>query len=155
MRDETVEKRAAALAEPFIRDAGLVLWDVAYLKEGADFVLRFVIDKKGSPVGTDDCEHLSRKLSDALDEDDFIPDAYLLEVSSPGLERELSRPEHFKQYIGQKITIQLKKKMGGEKKFVATLLSFEDGALTAKRENGEIHRILLSDTVFVKVYFAF
>ncbi len=71
MRDETVEKRGGRSCGAVYPDAGLVLWDVAYLKEGADFVLRFVIDKKGSPVGTDDCEHFERKLSDALDEDDL------------------------------------------------------------------------------------
>ncbi len=87
------------LAVPIAADLGLRIWDVRYLKEGSQWFLRVFIDKDGG-VDINDCENMSRALDAPLDELDPIAGEYILEVSSPGIERELIRPEHFMQFIG-------------------------------------------------------
>lgn len=95
-----------ALAEPLAQRLGLRIWDVRFVKEGADWYLRVFIDREGG-VSIDDCVDLSRLLSPALDEADPIDCSYCLEVSSPGVERELTRPEHFEAYTGRPVTVRL------------------------------------------------
>ena len=85
------------LARPVAEELGLQLWDVRFVKEGADWYLRFFIDREGG-VTINDCEEMSRRLDKLLDEADPIACSYCLEVSSPGVERELIRPEHFEQF---------------------------------------------------------
>lgn len=94
------------LAEPLARQLGLRIWDVRFVKEGADWYLRVFIDRDGG-VSIDDCVDLTRLLSPALDEADPIDQSYCLEVSSPGVERELTRPEHFEAYRGRAVTVRL------------------------------------------------
>ena len=87
----TVSK-VAALAKPIAEELGLSLWDVRFVKEGAQYYLRIFIDKEGG-VSVDDCERMSRAIDKPLDELDPIEQSYILEVCSPGIERELSRPD--------------------------------------------------------------
>ena len=89
-RRETYEEKTEALLLPIVEKAGVAIYDVEYVKEGKDYYLRVYIDKPGG-VNIQDCETVSRALSDVLDAEDFIPDAYILEVSSPGLGRVLKR----------------------------------------------------------------
>ena len=105
-------QKAWVLAEPYARQLGLTLWDVLFVKEGASWYLRYIIDKEGG-VTIDDCEALSRAVNDPLDEADFIREAYYLEVSSPGLCRELKRPEHFAAMNGRPVQILLDSPEGG------------------------------------------
>lgn len=95
-----------AIAEPVARECGVDIWDVRYLKEGAEWYLRIFIDKEDG-VSIDDCEAVSRALDEPLEKNDPIKDAYILEVSSPGLERELVRMEHFDKYLGADIMVRL------------------------------------------------
>lgn len=92
-RRETYEERTEALLSPIVEQAGVAVYDVEYVKEGKDYYLRVYIDKPDG-VNIQDCETVSRALSDALDAEDFIPDAYILEVSSPGLGRVLKKDRH-------------------------------------------------------------
>ena len=97
----------APLVEPITAELGLQLWDIRFLKEGASWILRVVIDREDSPVSINDCVDVSRRLSPLLDEADPIPQSYCLEVTSPGADRELTRPEHFTYYEGYPVTVTL------------------------------------------------
>lgn len=120
------------LASPVAKSLGYSLWDVDYVKEGADYILRITIDtEREGGIGIEDCEAMTRAISDLLDETDPIEDAYLLEVSSPGIERTLSRPEHFAQYTGQRVTARLYTPIEGARLYDGVLLSRgEDGTVT-------------------------
>ena len=109
------------LAQPVAEEAGDLLWDVRFVKEGADWYLRVFIDREDQPVSIDDCVKVSRKLSDILDEKDPISQSYCLEVSSPGIERELTRPEHFEMFQGAAVVVRLYQAVDGEKEFAGIL----------------------------------
>ena len=98
---------AEEILQEFLAENGLSLYDAEYVKEGPDRVLRVYIDKEDGYIGTEDCEKVSRFLSDKLDELDPIEDNYVLEVSSPGLDRELKKDEHFSRYIGEEVEVSL------------------------------------------------
>ena len=102
-KQNTVSK-VESLVRPFADELGLKIWDIRYLKEGASWFLRIFIDKEGG-VDIDDCERLSRAIDEPLDTADIIKDAYFLEVSSPGLFRELTRPEHFEEFEGVEVPV--------------------------------------------------
>ena len=113
------------LAEPLARQLGLRIWDVRFVKEGADWYLRVFIDRDGG-VSVDDCVDMTRLLSPALDEADPIDQSYCLEVSSPGVERELTRPEHFEAYRGRAVTVRLIRPRDGQRDFTGRLLEGAD-----------------------------
>jgi ribosome maturation factor RimP len=102
------------LAKPIIEELGLELVDIEYVREGADWYLRIYIDKDGG-VTLDDCESVSRPLSKKLDEVDPIPQAYLLEVSSPGVERPFKKDRDFEKAIGENVKIKFYKAINGKK----------------------------------------
>ncbi len=109
------------LAEPIAEQAGVFIWDVRFVKEGADWYLRVFIDREEQGVTIEDCVAVSRKLSDVLDEKDPIAQSYCLEVSSPGIERELTRPEHFEMFTGAAVVVRLYQAINGEKEFAGIL----------------------------------
>ena len=108
---------------------GLILWDVKFVKEGSSWFLRVFIDKDDG-IFIEDCENMSRAIDPILDEADFIEQSYYLEVSSPGIGRELSRPEHFSQYLGKEITILLIRPKDGIREYKGILESSENGNIT-------------------------
>ena len=109
------------IARPVVEQLGYQLWDVRYEKEGPDHFLRIFIDKDGV-MSTEDCEKVSRALDPLIDEADPIEESYYFEVSSPGLGRRLTRPEHFLAVQGQKILVRLyRADESGEKEFSGTL----------------------------------
>ena len=101
-RAKTYETRTEEILVPIVADAGVEVYDVEYVKEGADWYLRFYIDKQGG-VNINDCEVVNRALSAKMDELDFIDDAYILEVSSPGLGRTLKKERHFVKSMGEEV----------------------------------------------------
>ena len=101
---EVYEQKTEELITPFVEDKGFELVDVEYVKEGGNWYLRAYIDKPGG-ITVDDCEVISRSLSDKLDEEDFIEGAYILEVSSPGLGRPLKKEKDFVRNMGQEVEI--------------------------------------------------
>ena len=125
-----VAQRVWELSQPLAEELGLSLWDVQFVKEGADWFLRVFIDKEGG-VSIDDCVDMTHALSPVLDKEDPIPQEYLLEVSSPGLERRLTRPEHFAAYVGQLVKARLIRPLeDGSRELVGVLLrAEEDGTL--------------------------
>ena len=105
-KKETYESRTEQLLAPIASKNGVEIYDVEYVKEGSDWYLRAYIDKKGG-VTIGDCESVSRELSDRLDEEDFIADAYILEVSSPGLGRALKKERHLRASLGESVELKL------------------------------------------------
>ncbi|MGN0502382.1 MAG: ribosome maturation factor RimP [Ruminococcus sp.] len=125
------------LCEPIVKDFGLSLWDVRYVKEGADRYLRIFIDKEGG-VDITDCEKVSRAINTPLDELDPIENAYCLEVCSPGIERELVRDEHFMQFIGADIMVKMRRPIEGiGKDFCGVLKGYDNGMVTISDHSGE------------------
>lgn len=123
------------LAKPVADELGLRLWDVRFLKEGASWYLRYIIDKDGG-VSIDDCVSLSRRMEPLLDAADPIPQAYCLEVESPGLNRELTRPEHFEAYAGEPVRVRLIRPLEGRREFTGRLAGLRDGAVVITDEEG-------------------
>lgn len=126
---EIYEEKTENLLAPIAEANGVEVYDVEYVKEGSDYYLRAYIDK---PEGVNiiDCENVSRALSDALDREDFIPDAYILEVSSPGLGRTLKKDKHLQKSIGQEVEIKLFKPVEKCKEFAGVLDSFDAESIT-------------------------
>lgn len=140
-RREEYEMRAEQLLQPIAEANGVNIYDVEYVKEGSDYYLRAYIDKPEG-VNIQDCENVSRRLSDELDREDFIQDAYILEVSSPGLGRILKKDKHLQASIGQDVEIKLFKPVDKCREFSGVLEGFDaeqvtirngDTAITLKR----------------------
>lgn len=121
---DSYEERTEALLAPIAAANGCEIYDVEYVKEGSDWFLRAYIDKPDG-VGIQDCENVSRALSDKLDEEDFISDAYILEVSSPGLGRALKKDRHLEKSIGKEVEIKTYKPINKQKEFVGILKSYD------------------------------
>ena len=120
----SIVSKAKEIAEPVARELGYSLWDVEYVKEGADWYLRYTIDSDNG-IGIEDCERMSRAIDPVLDEYDFIEDAYHLEVSSPGLERDIQTDYHMEKCMGEKITVKLYAPINGAKVIVGVLNGFD------------------------------
>lgn len=138
------------LAEPIARELGLEIWDIKFLKEGSDWILRIFIDKSEG-ITIDDCEKMSRAIDKPLDELNPISQQYCLEVSSPGIERELTNDDHFKKFIGHSVIIRMFKpleKFG--KEFIGELLSFNKDIIEVKAFD-TVFPILRKDIAFVKL----
>lgn len=126
---ETYESKTEQLLSPIAEKYGVEIYDVEYVKEGKDWYLRAYIDKSEG-VNINDCENVSRALSDALDEEDFIPDAYILEVSSPGLGRALKKDRHLEKSLGAEVEIKTYKPIDGQKEFAGNLKAFDADTVT-------------------------
>ena len=126
-----VTELTAELAAPVIAAQGCELWDVEYVKEAGTWYLRLYIDKEGG-VSIDDCEAISRRVSDLLDEADPIEGSYTFEVSSAGAERPLKRASDFARFLGSPVTVRLYKHRDGRKEFAGDLAGYEDGAVLLK-----------------------
>ena len=122
------------IVEPFASELGLRIWDVRFLKEGASWYLRIFIDRDGG-VSIDDCVDLTHAINKPLDEADPIEQAYFLEVSSPGVERDLVRDEHFLSNIGEKIKVKMIRPVEGKREFSGVLESYEGGNITLRAED--------------------
>lgn len=139
---EKKKSKVAALVEALVKDAveecGCSLWDVEFVKEGKDHNLIIYIDKPEG-ISLDDCEMVNDAVEPIIDEADPIEGSYYLEVSSPGMERELRTPEHIKAFIGQRVILKLYAPKDGKKAFDAIIDSFdeENGVLTLKNEDTE------------------
>lgn len=124
-----ISDTVATLALPIVEQAGCTLWDVDYCKEAGNWFLRVYIDK-AEGVSIDDCEAVSRPLSDLLDQEDPIEASYMLEISSAGADRILKKEEHFRQFLGKEVEVKLYKAREGKKEWIGHLSAWEDGALT-------------------------
>ena len=124
-----ITELTAELAAPAIAEQGCTLWDVEYVREAGEWFLRVYIDKEGG-VSINDCEAVSRPLSDKLDEVDPIEGSYTFEVSSAGADRALKKPEHFEQMLGRQVEVRLYRAVEGKKALVGELTGYEAGDVT-------------------------
>lgn len=146
------------LIEPLIQENDFELVDVEYVKEGANWYLRVFIDKEGG-ITVDDCELVSRALSDLLDEKDFITDAYILEVSSPGLGRQLKKDKDFTRSLGEEVEIKLyksiKMEQGGKtfsiKEVFGILKDFNNEKIVIEIEEESHMEILRTDIAMIRL----
>lgn len=140
------------LALPVAEQLGLLLWDVRFEKEGAQWYLRLFVDRDAETgISIDDCEAMSRAIDPVLDEADPISQSYVLEVGSPGTERELVKDWHFARYLGQSVTVRLIRPVDGRRDFSGELLAMEDETVRIRTQERE-ESFPLSDTAFVRLY---
>ena len=132
-KKDIYEQKTEEILLPIMEKHGFELWDVEYVKEGSNWYLRAYIDK---PEGVNiiDCENVSRAFSDVLDIEDYIADAYIFEVSSPGLGRTLKKDRHLEKSIGEDVEIKLYKPVDKVKEFEGTLVSFDKDTITIEAD---------------------
>ena len=140
----------AQLAAPVVEQAGCSLWDVEYVKEAGEWFLRVYIDKEGG-VSIDDCEAVSRPLSDLLDEADPIEGSYTFEVSSAGAERPLKRPSDFQQFMGSPVLLKTYKPVNGRKEFAGRLAGYDNGAVELDMGTAQPLRLEKQDIALVRL----
>ncbi len=138
------------LAEPLAEALGLILWDVRFVKEGAVWYLRIIIDKPGG-VGIDDCVAMNDALDAPLDEADPIEQSYNLQVCSAGIERELVRDFHFKAFMGSPVLLKLRTAYEGLKLHKCTLTGYDEGRVTVTFADGEPHSFEKKEIVSVRL----
>ena len=132
-RKEEYEQKAEALLSPIVESNGFELVDVEYVKEAGNCYLRGYIDKPGG-ITVNDCETVSRAFSDRLDEDDFIEDSYIMEISSPGLDRPLKKEKDFARSIGKLVEIRTYRPIEKQKEFCGELTAYDNNSVTIDEE---------------------
>ncbi len=145
-----VENIVYKLTEPIAEENQCEVVDVVFKKEGSDWFLRVFIDNNEG-ITIDDCEVVSRALSEELDRVDPITQGYYLEVSSPGINRPLKRQKDFEKFTGEEIEIKLYKAINGKKKICGILEDYKDDIIYLKDEEGELLKINKKDTALVKL----
>ncbi|MHB8131975.1 MAG: ribosome maturation factor RimP [Mobilitalea sp.] len=153
-KHDEYEQKVSTLLEPILAANHFELYDVEYVKEGGNWYLRAYIDKENG-INVDDCVLVSRALSDLLDKHDFIEEAYILEVSSPGLGRQLKRDRHFEKSIGEEVEVKLYKAVNKQKEFVGILQAFDQKTITIEFEDETKMEILRTDIAMVRLTFDF
>ncbi len=148
-----LEQQILEYAKPVAEENDCYIYDVEYLKEGKSRTLRIFADKEGG-ISLDECEAISRQMSDLLDAHDPIRENYMLEISSPGIERRLTQDWHFQKYLGEMVDVGLYKAVDGTKQLNGTLKSFSEGEIIIETENGDM-TIMQSETTSVKLHFDF
>ncbi len=138
MNKKDIEAKTEELLTPVAEANGVSIYDVEYVKEGSDYYLRAYIDKEGG-VTIDDCENVSRALNPLLDKEDYIDDAYILEVSSPGLTRKLTKPRHYLNSLGKEVELKTYKPVDGSKEFEGTLVQYDSGVITIESEGNKLN----------------
>lgn len=151
---EQYEQKAEAIAEPIVSNFGFELVDVEYVKEAGTWYLRLYIDKEGG-ITIDDCEAVSRLFSDKLDEEDFIDDAYIMEVSSPGLGRPLKKEKDFRRSVGKQVEIRTYRPIEKQKEFFGILSAYDDTHVTITLENQETMVFQKAEIALIRLAFDF
>ncbi len=141
--DDLTEK-IRQLLDPILDSLGLTLWDMEFQKHGPQWLLRIYIDREDTGVTLNDCEAVSRDLGTSLDVEDIIPHSYNLEVSSPGLDRALSKPEHFTRFSGSRVKIKTYQQINGQKVFQGKLLGLEGNVVKVEMEAGTVIEVPMS-----------
>ena len=136
-----IAEQIRQILHPILESMGLTLWDLEFHKQGPQWLLRIFIDRESGGVTLNDCETVNRDLGAALDVEDIIAHPYTLEVSSPGLDRTLSKPEHFARFTGSLVKIKTFQPINGQKVFRGTLLGLVEGMVSMELETGLVLEI--------------
>lgn len=153
-KKEDIEKRTEELIMPIIEQNNFELVDLEYVKEAGTYYLRAYIDKPGG-ISIDDCEIVSRALSDKLDEFDYIDEAYILEVSSPGLGRPLKKDKDFARSIGQQVDIKLYRPIDKQKDFTGELKEYDADSVTIAIDDETTMDFQRKDIALIRLAFDF
>lgn len=151
---KSYEEKTEAILLPILEKNGFELWDVEYVKEGGTWYLRAYIDKPGG-IMVDDCEIVSRELSDLLDEKDFIDEAYILEVSSPGLGRALKKERDFEKSLGKEVEVRTYRMMEGKKEFRGILKGYDKDTVTIETDNARMQTFEKKEIALIQLAFDF
>ncbi len=147
---ESYEQRTEKFLLPLMEEHGFELVDVEFVKEAGVWYLRAYIDKEGG-IAVDDCEVISRKVSDWLDEEDFIDESYILEVSSPGLGRPLKKEKDFARSIGKDVEVRLYRALNKSKEYTGTLEAYDKESVTLKMEDGSQMTFQRADIALIRL----
>ncbi len=153
-RREQYEEQTEQLVMPIVNKNNFELVDVEYIKEAGNWFLRVYIDKQGG-ITIDDCELVSRALSEQLDKNDFIEDSYILEVSSPGLGRPLKKEKDFERSIGKEVEIRLFQAINKQKEYIGILTSYDKDTVTVELEEGSSLTIQRKNIALIRLAFDF
>lgn len=153
-RREEYESRTEKFLLPVLDEHQFELVDVEYVKEAGNWYLRAYIDKEGG-ITVDDCEVISRILSDWLDKEDFIQDSYIMEVSSPGLGRPLKKDKDFERSLGDEVEIRLFKARSKQKEFTGILKSYDKENVTIEMEDGTEETFARAELALIRLAFDF
>ncbi len=153
-KKEDYESRAEALILPILEENDFSLYDSEFVKEAGSYYLRIYIDKPGG-ITIDDCELVSRAFNTKLDEEDFIEEAYIMEISSPGLGRQLKKDRHFEKSLGEEVDVKLFKKGDYGKEFTGILEAFDKENVSIRLESGEVALIKRSEISSIRLSFSF
>lgn len=151
---ESYESRTEQFLLPLMEEYHFELVDVEYVKEAGTWYLRAYIDKEGG-IAINDCEMVSRRLSDWLDREDFIEDSYVLEVSSPGLGRPLKKDKDFARSIGKEVDVRLYRLRDGSKDFTGVLTQYDKESVTIELEDGSSMQIGRPEIALIRLAFDF
>lgn len=157
MAKKKITETAEELLQDFLQEEGYELYDSEFIKEGKDWFLRIYIDKPEEEgyIGTEDCEKVSRYLSDKLDEADPIDKEYYLEVSSPGMDRVLAKPEHYLRYVGREVEVKLYKGKDGTKNIKGTLTSADGDKVVVTDESGKVWDLTMEEIAKTRLAIVF
>ena len=153
-RREEYESKTEKFLLPVLDEHQFELVDVEYVKEAGNWYLRAYIDKEGG-ITVDDCEVISRMLSDWLDREDFIQDSYIMEVSSPGLGRPLKKDKDFERSLGKEVEIRLFKARNKQKEFTGLLKSYDKEHVTIELEDGAEETFTRAELALIRLAFDF
>lgn len=153
-KKEVYEQKTEEILLPIVEEYGFELVDVEYVKEGGTWYLRTYIDKEGG-ISIDDCEKVSRRLSDILDEKDYIDDTYIMEVSSPGLGRPLKKEKDFKRSLGKEVDIRTYRMIDKQKEFTGSLKDYDKDTVTIELENETLKTFEKGDIALIRLAFDF
>jgi len=148
-RRETYEKKAEELLTPIVDSKSFELVDVEYVKEGGTWYLRGYIDKPGG-ITVNDCEAVSREFSEKLDEKDFIDDSYIMEISSPGLDRPLKKEKDYQRSLGRLIEVRTYRPIDKRKEFRGVLKAYDEDTVTIEEDGSDI-TFQKKDTALVRL----
>ena len=151
---EIYEAKAEELVLPLVEANNFELVDVEYVKEAGTWYLRIYIDKEGG-ININDCELVSRAFSEILDKEDPIEDAYILEVSSPGLGRPLKKDKDFQRNLGEEVEVRTYKPINKQKEFYGILTAYDENTVTIESEEGESMTFEKVDIALIRLAFDF
>lgn len=150
MAGKNTVQRVEEIVKPFAEALSLDLWDITFTKEGTDWYLRIYIDKDGG-VSIEDCVALTHAVTKPLDEEDPISQSYMLEISSPGVERELKKDRHFEKYVGSPVMVRTIRPVDHVRDFSGVLEKYENGEITVRLRDEKEMVFSKKETSFVKL----
>lgn len=151
---ESIEAKAEALLTPIVEGLGFELVDVEYVKEGSNWYLRGYIDKEGG-ISINECVDVSRLFNEKLDQEDFIEDSYIMEISSPGLGRPLKKEKDYARSMGKELEIRTYRAVNRQKEFYGILTAYDADTVTIEMEDESTMTFQKSDLALIRLAFDF